>query len=436
MPTLVVKHKGARTTVAARDSCSPCSVADLAAAADAAAGTETEIADVAASRAETGRAGAAGGGIAMAGAAKELAPPGGAQGTFLNSNFFFHRGLEMMRRYREEHGDCNFPSLYHGKPLGCWADWQRACYRDLREGKPSPMTLDRVEALEALGFDWNPRANPKPRSAPPTSRNPQPLHEENWRRRLEELKRYQEDHGHINVPSQHPGGLYGWMTCQRNHHKEYQEGTSKRCHLTEERIAALEALGFEWVSNYQTVQDQNWNKRLEELTAYKKVVGHCNVPQNYRGNLGKWVNRQRNSYRKVLEGKRIKGLNADRIAALEQIGFVWNVGSGRTAGKKSLTKAKRHQPEAAAAPVPSGPGLPAHGEERYHQHRIMANSVLPWKTSMRPLFNRLQEGANRQPMVLGRDGRPISPVEAAAAAAATGTEIDANAVLGCGLRTV
>ena len=66
------------------------------------------------------------------------------------------------------------------------------------------------------------------------------------------------------------------------------------------------------------------------LVDFKKVNGHCNVPQKSREHksleqkrLGKWVNTQRTqNYR----GK----LRADRKQQLDSIGFLWNVPKART----------------------------------------------------------------------------------------------------------
>ena len=62
-----------------------------------------------------------------------------------------------------------------------------------------------------------------------------------------------------------------------------------------------------------------WTLRFEELELFKKVHGHCNVPQRYSPNsqLGHWVMRQRNSYTKAI-------MSAERKDKLDSIGFVWN----------------------------------------------------------------------------------------------------------------
>ena len=64
--------------------------------------------------------------------------------------------LEDLKQYKQQYGDCLVPNKYaENPPLGTWVMHQRAQYRKLREGKPSPMTEERVEALESIGFVWS-----------------------------------------------------------------------------------------------------------------------------------------------------------------------------------------------------------------------------------------------------------------------------------------
>jgi hypothetical protein len=65
---------------------------------------------------------------------------------------------------------------------------------------------------------------------------------------------------------------------------------------------------------------------LSELADYRKIHGHCNVPQNYSENakLGTWVGTQRTQYKLHLEGKTSHMTNF-RIQDLESVGFEWGV---------------------------------------------------------------------------------------------------------------
>jgi hypothetical protein len=60
--------------------------------------------------------------------------------------------------YRKIHGHCNVPKNYsENRKLATWVSNQRTKYRLYQEGKRSPMTLSRIQALESLGFEWDSR---------------------------------------------------------------------------------------------------------------------------------------------------------------------------------------------------------------------------------------------------------------------------------------
>ncbi len=59
-----------------------------------------------------------------------------------------------LRSYKKTHGD----ALVHSKsgPLGYWVGDQRKLYRKKLKGEKTPLTDERVEALNELGFVWAP----------------------------------------------------------------------------------------------------------------------------------------------------------------------------------------------------------------------------------------------------------------------------------------
>ena len=85
--------------------------------------------------------------------------------------------------------------------------------------------------------------------------------------------------------------------------------------MNEARIQMLESIGFLW-----DVHSKQWDDRLLDLLAYKRIKGHCNVPRycHQYAQLATWVKRQRRQY---ASGK----LPQDRIQRLESIGFQWRV---------------------------------------------------------------------------------------------------------------
>ncbi|WP_257616739.1 helicase associated domain-containing protein, partial [Chlamydia suis] len=190
-----------------------------------------------------------------------------------------------LQRFREEHGHCKVPASYPQNPqLASWVSTQRA---DFKEGK---LAEDKIARLAELGFVWR-------------------VFEEAWEENFLELQRFREEHGHCNVPSVYPQNpfLGVWVCVQR---KRFKKGK-----LAEDRVARLEEIGFVW-----DVLEEEWKKNFLELHRFREEHGHCNVPSVYPQNpsLGVWVCDQRENFKK---GK----LAEDRIARLEEIGFVWDV---------------------------------------------------------------------------------------------------------------
>lgn len=132
--------------------------------------------------------------------------------------------------------------------------------------------------------------------------------------------KYRAEHGSCNVPNkwkENPA-LGKWVNAQRQYYRIRNEG--KATSITAERIAKLEAIGFEWSLRSLTP----WEARLEELKAYKEKHGHVLVPQkdkDHRG-LARWVDTQRQQARMKRDGKKSQ-MTDDRIAKLDAIGMKW-----------------------------------------------------------------------------------------------------------------
>jgi len=225
----------------------------------------------------------------------------------------FNTRLSELSAYREEHGDVLVPSKYDQNPkLGNWIKTQRIHYKLFKEGRTSEsqLTSERVQALEALGFEW-----PLPTKL-----------DKKWNQRLEELKRFREINGHCRVPDKFPVNpqLATWVSTQRVQFRLFKEG-KKQSMITPSRIEALDKIGFDW-GREGCVDLVDWEVRYEELCQYRLSYGNCRVPRNYRRNpqLGNWVHTQRKQYKLFIEGKPSM-INRERVAALGRLGFSWSL---------------------------------------------------------------------------------------------------------------
>lgn len=93
----------------------------------------------------------------------------------------------------------------------------------------------------------------------------------------------------------------------------------KQSSMTEDRMNALERLGFSWAKRKG---DYAWNERFGELLEFKQQFGHVNVPTKYDANkaLGRWVSTQRSQAKLFLQGSR-SHMTQDRYDSLQGIGF-------------------------------------------------------------------------------------------------------------------
>ena len=132
---------------------------------------------------------------------------------------------------------------------------------------------------------------------------------------FQQLVKFKNENGHTNVPQRSPkySELATWVHNQRAAKQNNRP-------VIAIRGKRLDEIGFAW----RLVGHDAWEIMLERLVDFKKVHGHCNVPQKGGGDkrLGKWVNTQRTHFKRG-------DLKPDRIRQLEEVGFVWNTKGNR-----------------------------------------------------------------------------------------------------------
>jgi hypothetical protein len=147
---------------------------------------------------------------------------------------------------------------------------------------------------------------------------------EKWNVKFEELVEYKKKYGHCNVPARDPEhkALATFVVDQRTMHRKLREGAPTS--IFPERIRRLNALGFEWT--VAKTKSLDFQTRLDQLQAYKRKHGHCNVPQKcseFTG-LGNFVLEQRRRYKLFLAGAKTS-MNQERVDALNALGFEWKL---------------------------------------------------------------------------------------------------------------
>jgi len=273
-------------------------------------------------------------------------------GFLWNSNNPWEERFNELKEFKDLHGHCRVPYRYaKNMELGRWVSHQRQNYKYLREGKPSKISQERVEALEDIGFDWSvdrlkQQSSNKKIDCPSSNNKRQEKKNERvlrslknieiavsfnnaWDERYKQLIEFKNKYGHCRVPARYDEipELGRWVSHQRQNYKAYKDGriTSKK---SLERIKQLQDIQFDWSVGQQggKMNDRTWKIHYESLKRFRDEHEHCKVTQGYKDDpkLASWVSRQRQNYKLMVCGKPSK-MTTERMHALEEIGFVWDV---------------------------------------------------------------------------------------------------------------
>ena len=134
-------------------------------------------------------------------------------------------------------------------------------------------------------------------------------------------KEYADTYGNLDIPYKYktPDGysLGHWIFTQRGIYRGEIPGV-----LGKERTEKLNAIGMLWDS----AADRSWNRFYTAAKKYVATYGDLRVPTNYVTDtglrLGNWIVNLRTYRKSCIRGQFLTG---QRIAALDELGMVWNV---------------------------------------------------------------------------------------------------------------
>jgi len=170
------------------------------------------------------------------------------------------------------------------------AEWVHS----MRKAPKKSISEWRHRALDKTGFIWN-------------------QYDAIWTTKYRALVEFTQKEGHARVPI-NDKALGVWVGTQRKQYRLRQKG--RHSHMTDERIAMLNKVGFVWEVNI-------WNERFEELKQFHTQFGHFLVPADILNKqLRPWISTQRSHYRFRQENKPSQ-LTDERIELLNDIGFPW-----------------------------------------------------------------------------------------------------------------
>jgi len=125
--------------------------------------------------------------------------------------------------------------------------------------------------------------------------------EARWKNRYQQLVAYKLAHGDCNVPKSYADkALHSWVRTQREAKKDFDKGKTG-CTMTQERVDALNSIGFSWFLGHQP-NDSQWEEQFQAILAYKQQHGHTRISAAEDKKLYKWVLNQR-ARRRLLETK-------------------------------------------------------------------------------------------------------------------------------------
>jgi hypothetical protein len=136
--------------------------------------------------------------------------------------------------------------------------------------------------------------------------------------RMEDLKLYKETHGHVYVSIPEDKSLAQF--CKQARYARKNPGKSKMKQLTNEHIAAFDAVGFIWTTEEKVTR--SFDERIEDLHKYKQTHGHVNLKIHKDRSLYQFCAGVRHSLKQA-EKDVTKKLTEERIARLDDLGFKW-----------------------------------------------------------------------------------------------------------------
>jgi len=167
--------------------------------------------------------------------------------------------------------------------LGPWVREQRSQY------SKGNISQERIELLERIGMIWN-------------------LIDSHWWEGFNLLKEFVDKNGHADAPVTKVNRLGVWVQVQR---REYKKGN-----LTQDKIDALEQLGFTW--SIRDSPDENFAKKYGEVMKYAQNSPDLLRIRTEDKSLYTWINNQRSLYKK-------NKMPQNRIEMLESVpGWKWS----------------------------------------------------------------------------------------------------------------
>ena len=198
---------------------------------------------------------------------------------------YWQSRYKQLKAYYQKHGDC-FLTAKDDAALYKWVVRQRS--------NEASLSTEQQALLRQINFPWQ--------------EDMQRRKKQRWYKYYEQLKAFQEQHGHLVVPVQEDQyhSLALWVQRQRD----------READLPENKHQLLDQLGFRWKHVLEEEDANRWPNMYEQLCAFVQEHGHARVSchSSEHPQLANWVGRQR--FRK-------DQLSEEQQDLLNQVGFAW-----------------------------------------------------------------------------------------------------------------
>lgn len=219
----------------------------------------------------------------------------------------FMHYYKQLKAFHEKFGHTKVTPKYDKKLAGYCADIRNARrHPDANYGRN--FKEKHFKAFDELGFVWNPKKEGD---------------EKSFDYRIQQLKAFKEKYGHLRPTKKHDTNLAHFVANIR----KARRNPERAIRVTDDRIKALDAIGFEWEPK-PTQGDMNFWSHIEKLRAFKREHGHSLVTHKHDKKLAVFCNNMRVAKRGSVTTRR---LTAERIKALDDLDFIWEPGLGKTA---------------------------------------------------------------------------------------------------------
>ena len=192
------------------------------------------------------------------------------------------------------------------------------------KGTQSKLNAQRVEKLRSINFQFKGPSR-RGRSTSNMTNNDTPIA---WEKRISQLENFKKGTGHLKVDHnyKHCSNLGAWAAEMSTVYKDWKSGAKQLSQDMIDKLDELEGIGFKFDVLPYYENNRNWEDHFAVLLNYRERWGNVRVPLKYKADLrlGKWVQSQRQEYKKAQEGKDSK-LTDHKIQKLTEVGFDWRL---------------------------------------------------------------------------------------------------------------